>query len=175
MKKRIILAFISLMMVLSCANAQAEANGQFYLEPFIGGTVSPNHGINLGLSAGYAFYYGLGLEVTAAYRDLSGYNIFQFGAMVKYECPYLYLGYPIIGAGAGFIVDMPQYASSGATVDPTANYKLGYAFRVVEDYFDIGVEYRGDAIFMLDHSTRRLWGTTVEHSIVATFRVYLTH
>lgn len=174
MKKRIILILIGLMTIFPCVFAQAETSGQVYLEPYIGGTVKPNTGINLGLSVGYIYDYGLGLEATFAYRDLSGYNLVQLGGCIKYECPYLYFGYPVIGLGAGVIIDIPNNAYVSATYDPTVDYRLGYAFRIVPYYFDMGIEYRGDAIFMLDQGKGTLWGTLVEHSIVATFRVYLT-
>jgi len=174
MKRRIIFVIISLMMLLPCAKLSAQTSGKVYLEPFVGGTISPNRGVSVGLSVGYVYDYGLAFEGTFGYRDLSGYNLAQFSAGIKYECPYIYLGYPIIGCGAGFIVDFPRGNYGSPTIDPTVNYKFGYAFYVVPDYLDIGLEYRGDAIFMLDQTNGRLWGTLVEHSLCLTFRVYLT-
>jgi len=175
MKKKIIFALVAFMALLPCVSASATENGQFYLEPFIGGTISPNRGLDVGLSAGYTYCYGLGFDATVSYRHLSGYNLLQAGGGIKYECPYLHMGYPIIGAGVGVMIDFPQSNYGYATVDPVISYKCGYAFRVVPDYLDIGAEYRGDAIFMLNQANGYLWGTIVEHSLVVTMRVYLTH
>lgn len=176
MKKRIILVLISLMTVFSCVHAQAETSGQVYLDPFIGGTISPDRGINLGVTCGYLFDYGLGLDGTVAYRRFCGSDAVQLGVGINYAYPYFYYSYPVIGVGAGVMIGLPQYYYDPTTVDPTFDYKLGYYFRVVPDYADIGVEYRGNLIFMMTtDGTARLWGKTLEHSLCAVFRVYLTH
>ena len=176
MKKRIIFTIISLMMLLPCVKMPAQTSGKFYLEPFIGGTVSPDKGINFGLAGGFMFDYGLTLDVKGGYRRFSGIETVQAGLGVAYEYPDFYLGTPVVGVGTSVLFGIPHFYNEKATFDPTVDYKIGYKFHVVPGRADIGVEYLGNMVFMMaTDGTANIWGIVWEHSLCVVFRAYLTH
>jgi len=184
--KRIIVLIVGFLTMFCCVSARAEQSDsvasvglepikRLYLQPYFGVNLVPDRGALAGASVGYIFNCGLGLEGQIAFRRLLNTNVFQAGVGVNYEFPRLKRGYPIIGGGAGVIVDMVHANASYAGVDPVLNYRLGYSFRIVPGLADLGFEYRGDLVFLTAGYQRMSdpWGTVLEHSLRVLFRLYL--
>ena len=174
--KRLIILIVSFLTIGICARAETESSGNLYFEPTIGLTFTSRCGFNTGLAFGYHWNCGVDLSVSGNYQRMYCSGLFKGSIDVDYEFLHFAHSYPYVGVGTGFIASVPF---NGYTVlHPILDYRIGYNFVIIDDICDIGINYGGECIFLMNYNATGytgLQGAVLCHSLNLSLRLYINH
>ncbi len=141
-----------------------ERLGLWYVQPKFGYTVSPIHGAIAGVSVGYVWNCGVGMELYGNFRMLHTSPYYHTGLDIAYEFSFLNKVRPFIGVGPGLIVGSDRY------VLPSADIHTGCSFVLKPKVVELNLEYRCDFLIFPQEYVH---GALRVHSLDVSCRVYL--